>query len=102
MFLVRNRVKLDNLDFCRSGIVILPHGSGETDFLQGNRPCPSCLKPPFQGDAKCEAINMNFIFMLMQVKVIFRDKGFCTYSLVLNVRVFGTRKWPMMKLCRAI
>ena len=34
-----------------------------------------CLKPPFQSEAKCEAIDMKITFFnLMQIKVIFTGK----------------------------
>ena len=28
-------------------------------------------KPPFQSEAKCEAIDMNFFFILMQMKLVY-------------------------------
>ena len=50
-----------------------------------NRPFPSCLKPLFQSEAKCEAI----------------DKKMILYSYAKNPEPrfecdnqFGTRKWP--------
>ena len=54
----------------------------------------SCLKHLFQSEPKFEAINMEIIFILMQIKLIFLKKGF-VFRLVLKVRVFGTRKWPV-------
>ena len=44
----------------------------------------------FQSEAKCEAIEMKMTFILIQIKLIFT-------SLVLKVRLFGTRKWPISK-----
>ena len=35
---------------------------------------PSCLKPLFQSQAKCKAIDMKMIFILMQIKLIFTRK----------------------------
>ena len=65
MFLVRNTVKTEqswcsivvygNIEALDLGWQFRP-GSGETDFLQGNRPSPSCLKPLFQSDAKCNLL----------------------------------------------
>ena len=59
-----------------------------------NKPFPSCPKPLFQGEAKCETIDTKFFFILMQTKLIFRNKGFAR-SRVLNGGVFGTRKWVL-------
>ena len=58
-------------------------------FIQGNGPFPCCLKPLFQSEAKCEAIDVKMILILMQT-AHFHKKGF-TLSLVYNVRVFGAR-----------
>ena len=30
----------------------------------------NCLRPPFQSDAKCDAINIPMIFLLVQIKLI--------------------------------
>ena len=38
---------------------------------------PSCLKPLFQGEAKCEAINMKIFFILMQI-LSFSQQRLCT------------------------
>ena len=38
-------------------------------FPDINRPFPSCPKPLFHNEAKCEAIDMKTIFFLMQVTV---------------------------------
>ena len=38
---------------------------------KANRTFPSCLKPLFQDEAKCEAICMKTIFILIQIKLIF-------------------------------
>ena len=47
------------------------------------------MKPLFQSEAKCEAIDMKMICYSHTLK---HKKGFAL-SLVLKVRVFGTRKW---------
>ena len=59
-----------------------------------NRPFPSSKKSHFQNEAKCEAIDMKMIFNYYANKTHFHNKGFAL-SLVLKVRFFGTRKWPI-------
>ena len=60
-----------------------------------NRPFPSSKKSHFQSKAKCEAIDMKMIFNYDANKTHFHNKGFAL-SLVLKVRIFGTRKWPIL------
>ena len=48
-----------------------------------NKPFPSCPKPLFESEAKCEVIDM---------RTFFHKKGFAL-RLVFEVRVFGTHKW---------
>ena len=68
---------------------------------------PSRPKPMFQSEAKCEAIDMTMVFFIKREwatfslvfhsytnKTHFHKKG-STVSLVLKVRVFVTRKWPI-------
>ena len=57
-----------------------------------NRLFPICLKPLFQSEVKCEAIDMKIIFNYDATKTHLHNKGFAL-SLVLKVRLFGTRKW---------
>ena len=59
-----------------------------------NRPFPSSKKSHFQSEAKCEAIDMKMIFSYDANETHFHNKGFAL-SLVLKVRFFGTRKWPI-------
>ena len=59
-----------------------------------NRPFPSSKKSHLQSEAKCEAIDMKMIFNYDANKTHFHNKGFAL-SLVLRVRFFGTRKWPI-------
>ena len=56
---------------------------------------PSGLKPLFQREAKCKAIDMKIIFDSHRNKTHFQNvnKDFA-HSLVLKVKVFGIRKWP--------
>ena len=63
--------------------------------LLANRPFPSSKKSHFQSEAKCEAIDMKMIFNYDANKI--HNKGFAL-SLVLKVRFFGTRKWPIFSL----
>ena len=62
--------------------------------MKNNRPFPSSKKSHFQNEAKCEAIDMKMIFNYYANKTHFHNKGFAL-SLVLKVRFFGTRKWPI-------
>ena len=62
---------------------------------QVNRPFPSFKKSHFPSEAKCEAIDMKMSFNYDANKTYFHNKGFAL-SLVLKVRFFGTRKWPIM------
>ena len=48
-------------------------------------------KPLFQNEAECEAIDMEMIFYSHTNKTHFHKKGFAL-SLVLKVRIVGTRK----------
>ena len=57
-----------------------------------NRLFPICLKPLFQSEVKCEAIDMKMIFNYDATKTHLHNKGFAL-NLVLKVRFFGTRKW---------
>ena len=60
---------------------------------RGNREFLSCPKPLFQIEVKCEAVNMEKIVSFHSNETRFPKKDFA-FSLVLKVRVFGTRKWP--------
>ena len=59
-----------------------------------NRPFPSSLEPLYQNEVKCSAFDMEIIFHSHANKTHFHKKG-CTLGLILKVRVFGTRKWPI-------
>jgi len=63
--------------------------------LKTNRPFPSSKRSHLQSEAKCEAIDMKMIFNYDANKTHFHNKGFAL-SLVLKVRFFGTRKWPIL------
>ena len=57
-------------------------------ILINNRPFPSCPKPLFQSEVKCEAIDMKMTFYSHA------NKNFAL-SPVVKMRVCGTRKWPI-------
>ena len=59
-----------------------------------NGPFPSSKQSHFQSEAKCESIDVKMIFHSHANKTHFHNKGFAL-SLVLKVRFFGTRKWPI-------
>ena len=48
----------------------------------------------FQSETKCEAFVKKMIFYSHADKIHFHQKVFAL-GLVLKVRVFGTRKWPI-------
>ena len=62
--------------------------------LYGNRPFPSSIGPLFENEGRCSAFDMEIIFHSHTNKTHFHKKG-CAPSLILKVRVFGTRKWPI-------
>ena len=59
-----------------------------------NRPFPSFPGPLFQNESRCSAFDMEIIFHSQANKTHFHKKG-CAPSLILKVRVFGTRRWPI-------
>ena len=61
-----------------------------------NRPFPSFPEPLFQNEGKCSAFDMEIIFHSHTNKTHFHKEG-CAPSLILKVRVFGTRKWLIAK-----
>ena len=50
-----------------------------------------------ENEGRCSAFDMEIIFHSHANKTHFHKKG-CAPSLILKVRVFGTRKWPIRKL----
>ena len=62
-----------------------------TDY---NRPFPSSKKFHFQNEAKRETFVVEMSFNYDANKTHFHNKGFAL-SLVLKVKLFGTRKWPI-------
>ena len=59
-----------------------------------NRPFPSSKTFHFQNEAKCETFVVEMSFNYDANKTHFHNKGFAL-SLVLKVKLFGTRKWPI-------
>ena len=53
--------------------------------------------PLFQNEGRCSAFDTEIIFHSHANKTHFHKKG-CAPSLILKVRVFGTRKWPIVFL----
>ena len=53
---------------------------------------PSSPGPLFQNEGRCPAFDMEIIFHSHPDKSHLHKKG-CVPSLILKVRVFGTRKW---------
>ena len=51
-------------------------------------------RPLYQNEVKCSAFDMEMIFHSHANKTLFHKKG-CAHGLILKVRVFGTRKWPI-------
>ena len=60
-------------------------------YIGRNRPFPSSHGPLFQSEGRCSAFDMEIIFHSHANKTHFNKKG-CAPSLILKVRVFGTRK----------
>ena len=50
--------------------------------------------PLHLNEVKCSAFDMEMIFHCQSNKTHLHKKD-CALSLVLKVRVFGTRKWPI-------
>ena len=63
--------------------------------LECNRPFPSYPGPLYQNEVKCSAFDMQMILHCHANKTKFHKKG-CALSLILKVRDFGTRKWPIV------
>ena len=61
-----------------------------------NRLFSSSPGPLFKNEGKCSAFDMEIIFHSYANKTYFH-KNSCAPSLILKVRVFGTRKWPISK-----
>ena len=58
-----------------------------------NRPFSSSPRPLYQNKVKCSAFDVEMIFHSLVNETLFHKKG-CALGLMLEVRVFGTWKWP--------
>ena len=65
-----------------------------TIAVTGNRQFPSSPGPLFQNEGRCSAFDMKIIFHSHANKTHLHKKG-CVPSLILKVRIFGTRKRPI-------
>ena len=66
-----------------------------TSKTHNNRPFPSSPGPLYQNEVKCSAFDMEIIFHPHEGKTHFHKKG-CALRLILKVRLFGIRKWPIV------
>ena len=57
-------------------------------------PLPSFLGPLYQNEVKCSTFDVEMIFHSHANNTHFHKEG-CALGLILKVRVFGTRKWPI-------
>ena len=64
-------------------------------FANVNRSFPSSPGPLFQNEGRCSVFDIEIIFLSHTNKTHFHKKG-CAPSLILKVRVSGTRKWPIL------
>ena len=94
-------IKLTHLDKfpLHRNVVSGKLGSGQLAFiiiemLISRAFFPSSPGPLYQNEVKCSAFDMKMIFHSHANKTHFHKKG-CAPSLILKVRVFGTRKWPI-------
>ena len=60
-----------------------------------NKPFPTSPGPLHQNDVKSSAFDMEMLFHSHANKSHFRKKS-CALGLLLKVRVFGTREWPII------
>ena len=59
-----------------------------------NGPFPSSPGPLYQNEVRCSCFDVEMIFHFHENKTHFHKKG-CALRLILKVRVFETRKWPV-------
>ena len=62
-----------------------------------NRPFLSYPGPLFQNEVRCSAFDVEIIFHSHANRTHFHKKGYAP-NLILKVRVFRTRKWPIVVL----
>ena len=83
--------------YCNLKASIPPNGC-KSEAITRNRPFPSSPGPLFQNEGRCSAFDVEIIFHSHANKTHFHKKG-CAPSLILKVRVFGTRKWRTELTC---
>ena len=98
---VRATLRVDEMEAILHGF----SGGGEGGVLKRvitvefvysiNRPFPSSPGSLYQNEVKCPAFDVEMIFHSHANKTQFHKKG-CALGLILKVRVFGTRKWPII------
>ena len=66
----------------------------EFDNGIGHFRVPSRIGPLYQNKVKCSAFDIEMNFHPRSNNSHFHKKG-CPLGLILKVRVFGTRKWPI-------
>ena len=64
-------------------------------IVVANRPFLSSPGPLYRNEAKCSTFDMEMIFHFHANETHFHKKG-CALGIILKVRVFGTRKWPIV------
>ena len=69
---------------------------GCTISFTWNRPFPSSPGPLYQNEVKRSAFDIEMTLHSHSNKTHFHKKG-CALGLILKVRVFGTRKWPIVQ-----
>ena len=70
---------------------VIYHTVEGAEFLSDAQCSPG---PLFQNEGGCSAFDMEIIFQSHANKSHFHEKG-CAPNLILKVRVFGTRMWPI-------
>ena len=60
-----------------------------------NKPFPSSPGPLYHNEVKCSAFELEMIFHSHANKTHFHKKG-CALGLILKLRGFRTRKWPIV------
>ena len=65
--------------------------------MRNNEPFPRSPGPLYQNEVKCSAFDMKMVLNSHANKTHFYKKG-CALGLMLKVRLFGIRKWPIIDL----
>ena len=65
--------------------------------MRNNGPFTRSPGPLYQNEVKCSAFDMEMVFHSHANKTHFHKEG-CALGLMLKVRLFGIRKWPIIDL----